>query len=126
MNPARRRLFGLTVGSGALLVAGAAVLWAATGRETFTRYFNAELAATDRPADPEADALLSSTMGPGDAPPRDPPLDNRFHMGLLPGGGGRHALSVAGVAALAGAAAAAAWVFARRKPATPARPDQAP
>lgn len=119
MNPKRRRPFQMWVGVAVLLVIGAVVLWAGTGRETFTRYFNAALAATDQPTNPEADALLSDALGLADEPAAEPankPLDNQFHFGLLPGGGGRHVVSVASVVALAGAMVLAGWIWARGKP----------
>jgi hypothetical protein len=74
------------LGAGLSLLAASAVLWMATGREGFTRWPSAELAASDRPTTDE-DTLLLSSLGfeaaPGDS---EPQLINRFAFGLMPGG----------------------------------------
>lgn len=68
------------------LLAAGAILWLATGREGFTRWPSAKLAASDRPPTQEDTELLSSLGFMPEQKDAPPQLGNKFAFGLLPGG----------------------------------------
>ncbi|MFM7261928.1 MAG: hypothetical protein ACKO3W_15160 [bacterium] len=78
------------------LVAGSLVAWAVTGRETFTRWPNARLEASDAPISKSEEDLLGE-IGIDAAPSSEAAtIESRFAFGLLPSGADpRHLLSVA-------------------------------
>jgi hypothetical protein len=88
--PRATHLFGLA------LVALCGAAWLATGRETFTRWPNARLEASDAPVS-ESEANLLGEIGiDSPAAPGAPAIESRFALGILPSGGDpAHLMSVA-------------------------------
>jgi hypothetical protein len=82
------------------LVVAPVLVWAATGREGYTRWPDAKLAASDV-ATPQEDADLFEDIGLAteDETHARPDIQSRFALGLLPGGlTPKHMISVASVA----------------------------
>jgi len=92
-----------------LIVGLAAMLWNATGRAGYTKYFDAERA--QRMAEADAEESLGDVFeeaGTGVAPPE--PLKNRFELGMLPGSPNPIDKHFVSLATIAGPAAVAAVV----------------
>jgi hypothetical protein len=78
------------------LVGGSVALWAATGREAFTRWRDARLEAADAPVSKSEEDLLDEIGMEADAETAPPAIESRFALGLLPSGGDpKHIASVA-------------------------------
>ncbi len=77
---------------GAAVAAQALVLWNATGRAAWTRYYDADRAA--REAEQESLADLFEGTGIHDAHGELEEIPNRFALGMLPSGADRHVVSV--------------------------------
>ncbi len=100
----------------ALAIALAAVaVWAASGREGFTRWPNAKLEAADAPLAADTAALLDDIgLGEQGSPASAAALESRFALGLLPGGFDlKHLLSVLTLLMLAGAVSAFGLIISR-------------
>ena len=105
------------------ITAAALIAWGLTGREGFTRWPNARLAAADAPPPAGQDELLAAAGFTDEhTPSARPDIKSRFAFGLLPGGADpAHLLSVAAVAAAAASASGATimWKARHRAPAHP-------
>jgi len=87
------RLFALILG--VAIVLQTLVLWDATGRAAWTRFFDAERAAAEAEAQSGSLAdLFEDTGVHDDAGGALEALPNAFALGLLPSGPDRHAISV--------------------------------
>ena len=89
--------------TGAAIVAASLALWAATGREGFTRWPDQRLAQSDAPPAPgETELLAAAGFTDSAHTPARPDIQSRFAFGLIPGGATpRHLISVATALALA-------------------------
>lgn len=102
---------------GAALIATALAVWAATGREGFTRWPDQRLAQSDASPAPGESELLAEAgfTNPAQA---HPDIQSRFALGLVPGGENpAHLLSVAmaiGLAVAASSVVIAARLIQRR------------
>lgn len=79
-----------------LVIAQAIVLWSATGRAGFTRYYDPARAARERQAVGVGE--LFAGTGLEDDTGSLTTVPNEFSLGLAPSGGGEHLLSVATLA----------------------------
>lgn len=104
--------------AGLITLTGAS-LWIATGREGYTRWPNAKLAAADTGTSDAEDDLLAD-IGIDTEPAENTDIQSRFAFGLVPGGADpKHLLSLASSLGLAAALAALAGVIARHERDTP-------
>lgn len=97
INRAVRALsWAIVLVCGLSVCAQAIMLWRATRIEgyTFTRYHDEERARLDAEAQGESLADLFAETGLEDNTGAIEDIPNRFMLGLLPGGSGRHAISV--------------------------------
>jgi hypothetical protein len=92
----RATAWAIVLATGLSVCAQAIVLWRATRIEgyTFTRYHDEERALLDAQAQGESLADLFAETGLEDNTGAIEDIPNRFMLGLLPGGSGKHAISV--------------------------------
>jgi hypothetical protein len=92
----------LLLAAGLGLVFAPVLVWAATGREGYTRWPDAKLAASDAATSREhADLFEDIGLTTEEETFARPDIQSRFALGLLPGGfTPRHLVSVASVATL--------------------------
>lgn len=90
-----RFLWRLTaLGCALVIIALTLLLWSATGRAGYTRFYDAERAQREAEAAEGSMEDLFADTGIGTLPE----LENRFRFGLAPSGSGAHAASVVTIA----------------------------
>jgi len=98
-----------------LVALTAASLWFATGREGYTRWPNAKLAAADTGTSAAEDDLLAD-IGIETEPTADADIQSRFAFGLVPGGADpKHLLSLVSALSVSAVLAGLAGVIARHE-----------